>query len=252
MSKDIHLLIDGDIVLHRFGQSNQTSVDWGDGPPSTAVATIGEAICDVESFLATTVDTLHAVDLSLIFSGSRNFRYAVLPSYKWNRKKTAKPILFGAIKEHLQENYTCLEQDKLEGDDLMGIISTANKGKYVICSIDKDMKQIPGKHYNWNTGKKSTITRAAANRWFYMQVLTGDPGDGYTGIPGVGAVKANEIIELAESVGQPLWDAVVEAYVYSGLSEQHALQQAQVARILQDGEYNFETEEVKLWTPTHD
>jgi DNA polymerase-1 len=249
--RDAHLLIDGDIILHRFSSSNETSVDWGDGP-TTGVASVGEAVCDVDSFLHTLLYTLKAVDMSVIFSGSRNFRYSVLSSYKWNRKKTVKPQLFGAIKEHLQEHYLCMEQDKLEGDDLMGIVSTANKGKYIICSIDKDMLQIPGKHYNWNTNKKKTVTKAAGDRWFYTQVLTGDPGDGYTGIPGIGKVKANAILECAEAAGQPFWDAVVEAYVHCGLSEVHALDQARVARILRDGEYNFETGEVKLWTPSHD
>jgi DNA polymerase-1 len=131
----------------------------------------------------------------------------------------------------------------------MGIISTANKGVYRICSIDKDMQQIPGAHYNWNTGKKFVVTKEDADWSFYMQILTGDPGDGYTGIPGIGKVKAAKIL-LARP--ENLWGAIVDAYAASGLTEADALQQARVARILRHGEYNFVTEEIKLWTPSSD
>jgi DNA polymerase-1 len=247
MKKPLHLLVDGDIILHRFGCTNQIKVDWdGTGVTSEGVASVEEATTDARSFLVELQEKLKSPDMTIIFSGPRNFRYSVLPSYKWNRKKTPKPLLMGDIKDFLRENYDCLEQDKLEGDDLMGIISTANKGKYIICSIDKDMKQIPGKHYNWNFCKKSVVTKEDADWMFYMQVLMGDPGDGYTGIPGIGQVKAAKIL-LANP--ENLWDAIVDAYATAGLTEDEAIQQARVARILRHGEYDFEKEEVKLWTP---
>lgn len=237
------LLVDGDILLHRFGFANETTFDFGEGVTGQAVAPFEIAYRDAQDFLERLKQRNKATDLTLCFSGSKNYRYTVLPSYKWNRKHAPKPLLYVELKEKLLEDYVCLEQDKLEGDDLMGIISTANKGQFVICSIDKDLKQIPGRHYNWNTDKKFTITKKDAEYFFYLQILTGDPGDGYTGIPGIGAKKAEAILV------EPYWDSVLAAYLYYGLTEQDALTQARVARILRHGEYDFSTQEVRLWTP---
>jgi DNA polymerase-1 len=253
VAKRVELLVDGDIILHRFGHSAQMDIDWGGDEIARGVACVDEVTQDVKNFLQAILQRNKAADLTICFSGPRNFRYAVLPSYKWNRKGLEKPVLFGAIKSYLIANYLCLEQDKLEGDDLMGIISTGERGKHVICSIDKDMRQIPGKHYNWTSNKKTTVTKAAADLWFYTQILTGDPGDGYTGIPGVGPKKAEKILEaLVEDCKGGEWAAIVSAYEFAGLTEANAIQQAQVARILRHGEYNFDTQEIKLWVPSQD
>jgi DNA polymerase-1 len=40
---------------------------------------------------------------------------------------------------------------------------------------------------------------------------------------------------------------VLDAFESKGLGEEVAIENARLARILRDGEYNFETKEVKLW-----
>jgi len=250
-SKKTDLLIDGDILLHRFGYSNQISVDWGDLVMSTAASDKMTALLDVEQFLQSLSERFKYPEMIICFSGPKNFRYSVLDSYKWNRRNVKKPLLFNDIKDYLKKHYLCMQQDELEGDDLMGILSTQERGKFTICSIDKDMLQIPGRHFNWSHGKATTVTKAAGNHAFYMQVLTGDATDGYTGIPGVGKVKATKILaEIKEDSKTEVWERIVAAYKEVGLSEIHALQQAQVARILRAGEYDFKSGEVKLWTPS--
>ena len=141
-------------------------------------------------------------------------------------------------------------QDVLEGDDLMGIMSTEARGKYIICSIDKDMMQIPGRHYNWNTQRRTMQTANAANHFFYRQILTGDPGDGYTGIPGCGPVKADKILDGLDQSHEAYWGAITAAYEAAGLCEADAIVQARVARILRRGDYDYDKKEVHLWTPT--
>jgi len=245
------LLIDGDIILHRFGHANQTSVKWEpEAEASISVGDTDKALEDVDDFVRGLSIKFKKAEPILCFSGSRNFRYAVLESYKWNRKNLEKPVLFNTIKEFLWKNYVCLMQDVLEGDDLMGIMSTEARGKYIICSIDKDMLQIPGRHYNWNSQRRTMQTVAAANHFFYRQILTGDTGDGYTGIPGCGPVKADKILLGLEGEShENYWGAITEAYTSAGLCEADAIKQARVARILRRGEYNYETKEVNLWTP---
>jgi 5'-3' exonuclease len=249
VAKIEEVLIDGDILLYRFGHASQDTFEFDDGVMAEAVAPFEFAYTDMQAFIRRICDRVKVDDCTIILSGDRNFRYSVLPSYKWNRKQTPKPLLYNELREQMLEDYICLEQSVLEGDDLMGIISTSNPGKYCLASIDKDLMQIPGWHYNWNTDKKARVTKRVAEYFFYRQILTGDPGDGYTGIPGVGPVRADKILGVAHSPVE-YWDAVLSAYLEAGLTEDDALTQARVARILQKDDYDFQRGEVKLWTPT--
>lgn len=182
----------------------------------------------------------------------RNFRYGILPTYKHNRSPQDKPALLKQLREYLQGVYPYKEKSHLEGDDVMGILATLHPDKYLIASIDKDLKQIPGLHYNWNEAEFREVSEMEGDWWFYRQVLTGDTTDGYKGCPGVGPKKAAKILSLAEEelAGNAIWwKKVKEAYEAKGLTEEDALVQARVARILRAEDYDMKKQEVKLWTP---
>ena len=85
------------------------------------------------------------------------------------------------------------------------------------------------------------------NHYFYQQILTGDPGDGYKGIPGVGVKTAEKILKKFDF--QDLWYGVVQEYIGHGLIEDDALQQARVARMCRAEDYDYDKQEVILWTP---
>jgi DNA polymerase-1 len=78
----------------------------------------------------------------------------------------------------------------------------------------------------------------------------GDPADGYKGIPGVGLKRAAKILDQAED-GEPqeFWSLIVEAYEARGLTEDDAILNARMARILRWEDYDYDNKEVKLWTP---
>jgi DNA polymerase-1 len=90
-----------------------------------------------------------------------------------------------------------------------------------------------------------------------MQVLTGDTCDGYSGCPGIGKKKAEKILnEAIDSYSgdfvtkeEFIWSFIIPAYLSKGLSEEDALTQARVARILRKDDYDFKKGEVKLWSP---
>ena len=71
--------------------------------------------------------------------------------------------------------------------------------------------------------------------------------DGFKGLPGVGPVAATKILMGLKRV--QLWPAVVAAYEEKGLTEEDALVQARVSRILRTTDFNFKSKSVKLWTP---
>ena len=171
-----------------------------------------------------------------------------MPSYKSNRKKTVRPLLYGTIREFLLENYNSIMVDDLEADDMLGILATTSPKSTIVCSIDKDLNMIPGIHYNWNRRRKYAVVKAEAIPFFYTQVLAGDPTDGYYGIPRVGPKTAEKI--LAGCVDEiDYWSACVKAYQDKGLTEEDCLQTARVAYILQKENYNPTTKEFTLWQP---
>ena len=131
---------------------------------------------------------------------------------------------------------------ELEADDAMGIYATQHPGN-IIVSPDKDMKQIPGKLYNLED--TITITPEEGAKWHLIQTLAGDQTDGYSGVPGIG-VKRAETLFNKEGYS---WATVVKAFTDKGLTEEDALLNARLARILTIEDYETEQQEPKLWTP---
>jgi len=127
----------------------------------------------------------------------------------------------------------------------MGIFATKHTGN-IIVSPDKDMKQIPG--MLWNFDESFTITQAEGDRWHLIQSMAGDNTDGYAGVPGIGVKRA---VALFEEKGYS-WKTVVNAFKEKGLSEDIALENARLARILTNEDYDDEKMKPILWTPSPD
>ncbi len=85
----------------------------------------------------------------------------------------------------------------------------------VICSIDKDLQQIPGNHYNFVKKEHSFVTPEEAIQNFYKQILTGDAADNIKGAKGIGPVRAGKIIGGLGSDIHALEKAVFETYFNS-------------------------------------
>lgn len=190
-------------------------------------------------------------EYTLAWSGGRNFRYRVLPTYKHNRASKEKPALHSVLKAYALENHPTVMWEGIEADDTMGILSTQESGKYVICSIDKDLKQIPGWLYNWNKqGRPRWVDRREAHHWFMYQTLVGDTADGYKGCPGMGDKRTTKLLE--DTPEDAWWEAVVECYQKKQLTEKDAIQQARVSRMLTAKLWNQSKQKPILWKPGMD
>jgi 5'-3' exonuclease len=85
----------------------------------------------------------------------------------------------------------------VEADDVIAILHKrlAEQGKEgIVVSIDKDLYQIPGRHYHIVDKKELEITPQKAIINYWKQVLTGDNTDDIKGIYRVGDVKAEKIL----------------------------------------------------------
>lgn len=244
-------LIDGDIIAYRAASVQQENYNWGDGVTSTSLTGDVEQVRALAIELVEQWIALAGCDdarVCLSCPSADGFRRALMPTYKMNRT-TAKPLMLPDAKAAIAERWKTDMVPGLEADDLLGILATRLKDRAVVVSLDKDMWTIPGKHFNPQKDRfvRSVSVREADTRWM-TQTLTGDTSDGYTGLPKVGPVKAAKIlggIGLAEE----LWPKVVRAYAERKLTEDDALLQARVARILRNEDYDPKTKEVILWSP---
>ena len=82
-------------------------------------------------------------------------------------------------------------------------------------------------------------------KWHLIQSMAGDQTDGYSGCPSIGVKRATTIFE---NKGYS-WKAVVETFEEKGLTEDDALVNARLARILTAEDYDFKTKKPIPWTP---
>ena len=108
------------------------------------------------------------------------------------------------------------------------------------------MRQISGKLYDFN--ETIDITPEEGAKWHLIQTMAGDNTDGYSGVPGIGIKRAEKIFEEKGYT----WKAVVETFEEKGMTEEDALLNARLARILTSNDYDHEKKEPILWTPTSD
>lgn len=244
-------LLDGDIIAYRaasvLGQNG-----WDPEGPKAPLSE-GEAIATAHLTVANWSDAVKATKTIICLTGSLNFRKNILSTYKAHRKAKEPPETLAAVKASLLELPHAHLEPGLEADDLIGIMMTNGRHKNpVAVSVDKDMKTIPGRHYNPVTGGWWTSSVAHADYLWLTQTLTGDATDGYTGIPKCGPKGALAILgDPSGSNNLPtMWANVLTAFRAKGLTEEFALQQARVARILRHSDFNSQTKEVLLWHPT--
>lgn len=64
----------------------------------------------------------------------------------------------------------------------------------IIVTLDKDLDQTPGWHFNFVTKRRYYITPNEGMAFFYQQLLTGDRVDNIPGLPKVGPAKAKKIL----------------------------------------------------------
>lgn len=244
--KSSRLLLDGDILTYRTCWAAQTEVQWDDGMITTATNT-KELEVTAEQAIRKWQKELGVDDYLIAFSDQKGkyYRHKILEEYKGNRKGTAKPLGYKHLVKYLKKNHLHLELPDCEADDVLGILATdGTYARNVIVSIDKDMLTVPCEYYNMDTKVTENITEELADYMHLHQTLTGDVTDNYKGCPGVGPVKANKILEKNAT-----WETVVKAFKKAGLTEEDALVQVRVARILRTGEYDHDKQEVILWEP---
>lgn len=202
-------LIDGDIIAYR-----------------SAAAADKDTFEIARHYMEKTIDDIilktGADEIYIALSGENNFRYQIYPEYKANRKDMVRPQFLDQCKDYLHIQYNAVHSDGCEADDLLGIEQCKDINNTIICSLDKDLRQIPGRHYSWEIAggppekrwvkeaELVNVTHDEGLRFFYKQLIIGDSTDNIKGVKGAGKVAAKVIDNL--NTEQEMFETVRDMY----------------------------------------
>jgi len=234
------LLIDADVLIYTSAATHEVAEEVEPGYWTWHVEErlVQKTIRDKIDWL---MKNLEGTEYHLCLSDVSNFRRDLAGTYKGKRSNLRRPILLKKLRQDFIDR-GAIVYPNLEADDVMGILATTWEDT-IIVSIDKDLKTIPGKYFKDTELGIQDISVEQADYYHLYQTLIGDAIDGYGGIRGVGPVAAHKILK------EPSWEAVLKAFIKAGYTEDYALQQARMARILRASDWNNETKEPILWTP---
>ncbi len=249
------LLIDADIFLYKACFKSEVNVEWSPGNYSNT-ANLVAAQDEFKSRMDGLAHKHKAHPLICLSDFTNNWRKEIYPNYKRGRNAVRRPTLLKVMRDWVRMEYPDFYQRlTLEADDVMGILATAPliTGRKLMVTIDKDLLQIPGYHINPDKPEIGVrrVKPEEGEAFHLVQTLTGDSVDNYPGCPGIGPKRAEKILNTPPSEEDELWPwaNIVRAYEKAGLTEDDALLQARVAKILQMEDYDTEKKEVILWTP---
>lgn len=198
-------------------------------------------------------------------TGKGNFReeIATIAKYKGNRDEMVKPVHYEAVRDYFVNSYGAYVVEGIEADDEVSIRAWEqwrnSVDDYVVATIDKDLDQIPGWHYDYKKKVFYDIDELDGELFFYAQILSGDATDNIKGCYRIGLKKAqNMIVDWfsqypEEGWREGVWSEIVSCYQENmdkypdkhehGLSaEQAALENARLVYMQQKRD--------EIWTPS--
>jgi 5'-3' exonuclease len=189
------LLIDADYIVYKCCAATETEIDFGEDL-IVVTSRFSEAYEYVERELYNIASDLGCFDDSILFfSDSVNFRKSIDPAYKGHRNRK-KPCGYKRVINKLKEEYHVVIMPTLEADDALGIYATKEPG-HIICSPDKDMRQIPGQLFDLTQEVVDITPEGGDAGGTSYRLLAGDQTDGYAGVPGIGVKRAAALPEKA-------------------------------------------------------
>ncbi len=187
-------LIDADSIIYIIAWHHKDLEDIGE--------TVVQKSCD--NLVQNILTAAKADSYIGCFSKAPTFRHAAYKyaSYKGNRKEKPDWVLKWevVIKTHLINKWGFIDPTHfVEADDIICSLWYAidDWENVIICSPDKDLKQIPGYHLDYRKIEDGVVyvEPHTAMTNFWTQMLTGDSVDNIAGIPGLGIVKASKILK---------------------------------------------------------
>lgn len=220
---------------------------------------VSHCLHTVKKMMYSIMEKVGAGSCRVFLTGEGNYREDIdsRHPYKGNRPEY-KPTHFETVGDYLISHFHAEVVDGMEADDAMGIAqwgdlidcfnpdtaafsSLERDSRTVICTLDKDLKMIPGWHYSWNEEKMVWINEDEADLFFYKQLLAGDQAvDNIHGIRGIGLKTAGKILaECPDNISR--YKKCLEKYEEAGMDYYDLLENSALLWI--------QREKGVLWNP---
>lgn len=231
------VLVDADPIVYRAAFACEEKGEDGHTIP------LPDSHCEqaVDGVLEKIEEACKPTRLDVILSGKGNYRDAIAKArpYKGNRKKP-RPYHWTTARDWLAARWKARVVDGIEADDELCIqahkLLDVESDDFVIATIDKDLDQIPGRHYDYRLHVHYYVHPSEARLRFWCQVLAGDSVDNIPGVEGIGFKTAEGLLRpmLAEGAhDRDVWEIVKDTYTSNGQPEEQALETAQLVYLLQ-------------------
>lgn len=224
-AKKYTVVIDADHICYKLGFALEDVNSKG-----TVRKHVNEYLLYIQETLEKLFVNIEKPIIVLSPLGTSNFRFALatIKPYKGNRT-TPKPKHYGAIREMLLKMDGCICKEGQEADDTVADIAYKSPMSTVIVSADKDLRQVPGWHFEpgekrpvyyvdddivghiWlekMSGDK-TILVGVGSLWHLAQAVLGDTADNIPGISKWGPVKVYNLFKSLD-FGMSLCTAAVQ------------------------------------------
>lgn len=241
-------LIDADVLLYEGGFAAETA--WKHASPNSDDPPPWEF---VQEWLERKIEHIEfeceaTMPSKFFLTGEGNFRHAIATRQPYKQRPGHKPYHYANLKAVLRGLYNAVERDGLEADDLMSIEQTARKDETIICTRDKDLRQVAGWHYGWEVNGQPAFgpfyvsgygsislsddrkkLQGYGLKFFLAQCLIGDRVDNIPGLPKCGVVAAFKALvdtktyAEGKSVVEELYENVYGGDGFSELAEQGTL-----------------------------
>lgn len=206
-------LIDADVLAYEVGFAAETA--WRHASPNSEDPPPWEF---VQELLERKIEHIEfeceaTMPSKFFLTGEGNFRYAIAKRQPYKERAGHKPYHYPNLKAVFRGVYQAIERDGLEADDLMSIEQTARKDETIICTRDKDLRQVAGWQYGWELNSQPSFgpffvsgygsislsddrkkLEGYGLKFFLAQCLTGDRVDSIPGLPKCGPVAAFEAL----------------------------------------------------------
>lgn len=229
-------LIDADVLLYEIGFAAETGWQIEGVPPfDYAEKLLNNRIDNICGVVGATAPPI------LFLTGKTNFRNDIAKRAKYKDRPSHKPFHYYNLKAYIQGKYDYRITEGLEADDLMAIEQTSRGEGTIICTRDKDLRQVPGWHYGWELANQPQFGPELVNDvgyiklskdrkkltgtgmlFFYSQIITGDKVDNIPGLDGYGPAKAFDLLKGCVDTNQALktcYAAYKQAYGLSAYKE---------------------------------
>lgn len=224
------LLIDADYLIYGIGFASEEDAERF-----------------AKSRLTETVENLVYMHLKAdsyqaFLTGKGNYRYDIAKTvpYKGNRVDMKKPKHYEALREHMVTRLGAIIVEGQEADDEVAIRMTKEPDKYLLVGVDKDLRQIPGWHFNPHKDLLDYVDEFTGYKAFVTQLLTGDRVDNIPGLSGIGPKKADKVLAKCQTK-EDLLQKAFEKYQELDYSREYFIEQGQLLWLRR--------KEGELWLP---